>query len=515
MIDRWAEGRALRRAAAERAYSGPLPDQNSNGEETSYSIPFVANYSKSLPHNEFGEVQGDAYRLLLRAVGTGNFADFERIPLGIEDGQPLTNPQAGLAFDLEGPDSHGLVIPPAPRTDGPQNSAEMAELYWMALARDVKFTDFDADPIVADAAADLSESFSDFRGPTENGRVTPRTLFRGSTPGDLAGPYISQFLLRDIPYGTLRIPQRQDTVAPGVDFVTDFEDWLRLQNGERRAFIDRDFVNTRYIQTPRDMAHYVNFDALYEAYLNACLILLALPSPPIAMRLGAPEDAGNPYNFSRNQVGFGTFGQPHILSLVTEVATRALKAVWFQKWFVHRRLRPEEFGGRIEVQLERDPGRYDGIIDSEILDSAVTKRVKEQFGSYLLPLAFPEGCPTHPAYGSGHSTVAGACVTILKAWFDESANISDPVVPSEDGTSLVPYEGPDRDQLTIGGELNKVAANIGIGRNLASVHWRTDHTAAARLGEAIAIGILRDQKPTTNEDVTFTLTRLDGTTIQI
>jgi hypothetical protein len=36
--------------------------------------------------------------------------------------------------------------------------------------------------------------------------------------------------------------------------------------------------------------------------------------------------------------------------------------------------------------------------------------------SYLLPLAFPEGSPTHPAYGAGHATVAGACVTILKAF---------------------------------------------------------------------------------------------------
>ncbi len=39
----------------------------------------------------------------------------------------------------------------------------------------------------------------------------------------------------------------------------------------------------------------------------------------------------------------------------------------------------------------------------------------------LLPMAFPEGSPMHPAYGAGHATVAGACVTILKAFFDTSA----------------------------------------------------------------------------------------------
>jgi membrane-associated phospholipid phosphatase len=499
MTDRWVTGRALRAVASDRAYSGTIPLQVSNGEETSY--PYVANYSKGLPHDPDGQVMPQAYRLLLRAVGTGLFDDFERIPLGTPSGRKLVNPQAGLAFDVEGPDSHGLLLPPAPRIDSPQNSSEMAELYWMALARDVKFTDFATDPIVADAAADLTNNFTDFRGPKIGGAVTPETLFRGNTPGDLAGPYVSQFLLKDIPYGTLTVRQLQGTVQPGVDYLTEFPAWLEAQNG---AVIppNRPDQPPRYIQTPRDLATYVHFDALYEAYLNACLILLGM---------GAPFDAGNPYNFSQNQEGFGTYGGPHILSLVPEVATRALKAVWFQKWFVHRRLRPEEFGGRIEAQrlgLAQFP-----MINSEILDSPVLDDVLDAFGSHLLPQAFTEGCPTHPAYGSGHATVAGACVTILKAWFDESFVIPNPVVPNADGTGLVP--APGNPVLTVGGELNKVAANIGNARSMAGVHWRTDFTEPVRLGEEIAIGILADQKPTTNESASFTITRFDGTTITI
>src|SRR5258705_4787428 len=95
-------------------------------------------------------------------------------------------------------------------------------------------------------------------------------------------------------------------------------------------------------------------------------------------------------------------------------------------------------------------------------------------GNALLPMAFPEGSPTHPAYGGGHATVAGACVTILKAWFDESFVIPDPVVPNHQGTALVAYTGPDARSLTVGGELNKVAANIAIRRNIAGIHCRTD-----------------------------------------
>jgi hypothetical protein len=499
MSDRRTRARALRVRLADAEFACPVPDHLNNGEEIDY--PYLANYSKGLPHNEFGEVDPKAYRRLLRAVATGDPGDFERIPLGC--GRRLTNPQSGLGFDPEGPDPQVLSIPPAPRVDGPRNSGEMAELYWMALCRDVPFTGFDTNDIVAEAAADLS-GFSDFRGPKRDGQVTPDTLFRGTTRGDLTGPYVSQFLLRDVPFGTLLIPQTQDTLVDPVDHLTGFDEWLAVQNGATPTPDARDRTTRRYLRTPRDLAHYVHFDGLYEAYLNACLILLDA---------GVPVDVGNPYNFSGNQIGFGTYGAPHVLSLVTEVATRALKAVWYEKWFVHRRLRPEEFGGRVHLHLAGQ--REYPMIDAEILDSVAAKLVFEKYGTYLLPQAYPEGSPTHPAYGAGHATVAGACVTVLKAWFDESHPLPDPVVPSADGTALVPYTGSGADQLTVGGELNKLAANIASARNMAGVHWRTDFSEAVLLGEQVAIGILREVVASTHERASFTLHRFDGTTMTI
>ena len=501
MSDRCAEARNERIAAADALSRLPWPDHINNGEEGDY--PYVANYSKGLPHNEFGEVEPAAYNAMLRALSTTEPADFERIPLGVENGRRLVNPQAGLAFDLEGPDPQSLTMPPAPRIDGARNSAEMVELYWMALCRDVPFRDFDDNPIAAAAAEELS-GLAEYHAPRVNGEVTPATLFRGDTRGDVRGPFLSQFLLRDIQYGTLLIPQLHDVVTPDVDYMTDFETWLEIQCGTKVEPVERNQQNRRYLRTPRDLAHYVHFDALYEAYLNAALILLALE---------APVDQGNPYLHSRNQEGFGTYGGPHLLSLVTEVATRALKAVWFQKWFVHRRLRPEAFGGRIDAHLS---GRRDySMIDATVLDSRALKAVAEKWRTYLLPQAFVEGSPLHPAYGSGHATVAGACVTVLKAWFDESWVLPDPVVPNADGTALEPYTGPDADRLTLGGELDKVASNISIGRNMAGVHWRTDYTESVRLGEAVGIGVLRDQVRVGHEAASFGLTRFDGTRMTI
>jgi membrane-associated phospholipid phosphatase len=365
------------------------------------------------------------------------------------------------------------------------------------------------------AAEDLSR-LSDFRGPKQGNRVTPQTLFRDNFPGCAVGPYVSQFLLKDCPMGSQLVDQRIRTAAAGTDFMTDFQSWLDIQNGiqpTQKVQLDE----PRFCRNGRDIGQYVHVDQLYQAYLVAGLVLLAN---------GMPWDRNNPYGQipepgsglplppevpgSLAQVGFGTFGGPHILALLTEVSTRATKAQWFQKWLVHRRLRPEEFGGRVEV-VRSNLAQYP--IHSDLFRSQALDQLLSKFGSYLLPMAFPEGSPLHTSYGSGHSTVAGACVTVLKAWFDESAIIPKPVVPNSDGSGLIPYEGP---ALTVGGELNKIASNIAQARNIAGVHWRSDATEAIKLGEAVAISVLRDQKSTYREPFQgFTLTKLDGTSITI
>jgi hypothetical protein len=50
---------------------------------------------------------------------------------------------------------------------------------------------------------------------------------------------------------------------------------------------------------------------------------------------------------------------------------------------------------------------------------------------------------------------------------------------------------------------------------MAGVHWRTDYTASVRLGEEIAIGVLREQARLGNESAHFTLRRFDGTSVTI
>lgn len=492
---RQARAYEVRLAAAEMARNRPPVTHSSNGDEMLYGNR-IGSYSKGLPHNSLGEVDGDAYLAFLGAVASGTMNDFDRIPMG--GARKLTNPLAGLAFDLEGPDSHHQTQPPAPTIASGEGGAELGEVYWMALSRDVPFVDWATSPVIADAAADLSR-FPDFSGPKSAGRVTPETIFRGQTSGDLVGPYLSQFLWMDIPMGALRIPQRIWTMPVGRDFLTSYDDWLAAQNGLDIGPYPPD-TTARFIRSLRDLGEWVHVDALYQAYHQACLILLGA---------GAPFSGGMPYAESATQFGFGTFGGPHILSLVTEVATRALKTVWYQKWYVHRRLRPEAFGGLVH-NTRRGAATYP--VSRDILNSAAPDAVWSKFGSYLLPMGAPEGSPTHPSYGAGHATVAGACVTILKAWFDGSWVLPRPVVADAAGTSFLAYTGPP---LTVENELDKLAANVGIGRNALGVHYRSDYWQSLLLGERLAVGILEEQRDTYRELCEFSFRGFDGRTITV
>ena len=335
-----------------------------------------------------------------------------------------------------------------------------------------------------------------------------------------------------ISYGSRGIDQRITPAEEIVNYLTDFPTWLGVQNGVDKRGQDSFETTRRFISSLRDGATFVHFDQVLDAYYNAAWILMSEPTgnqstvvngttgrPQIDLEF--PKDQGNPYDpGSGTQSGFATFGPIHLLQVLAEVLGRALRAVWWQKWGVHRRLRPEEFGGRIHNHLT---GARTYPIHASILTSLQSGglsgffgQVGEAFSTYLLPQAYPEGAPTHPAFGAGHATGSGACVTVLKAFFDESKAIENPLQPSADGLSLVAYSGGDAAQMTVGGELNKLAGNIAIFRNAAGVHWRSDYTDSLPLGEAVAIRLLQEMSLGFNEDdAFFELTKFDGQKIRI
>lgn len=612
---------------------------------------FLGNFHKTLPHNVFGEVEPSAYRqfaFTCLEVDTGVRVGFEGVQRGsikpnefdpkadassILTGAGFVSPLAGAASESFGPDPKDLEMLPAPGIQSLSTAAEMAELYWMALLRDqplraiVKGVD-----LVERATDDINRLYLEaVKEDREVGRVkpiqdlpplacdniffgkgdadgSPAGVFRSGLFDEEHGPLVSQYFLQDIPYGTQTIDSRQVPYVAGKDFLTTHKDWLRAQNLGKDAFgrgygngnnygDDKDderatavyyrsgkaapALQKRYISSMRDLARFVNRDALHQAYFNAALFLDAV---------GAPLDDGNPYKLRKSRDGgFATLGGPDLLTIVSEVASRALKVVWRQKWLVHRRCRPEVYGGLVQMQKNgllgkeinavdeqqpADPHTYYkrnyglplqgfgsdssghqldltqvvGLIEAH---NAAQNANKGGMATAFLPMAFSAGSPAHPAYGAGHATVAGACVTVLKAWFDEDQKFQDVLNnynngrgnrkdPGNDLFILVPgtrvnsgdldsYNAPDPAapgedlftkwglaNLTIGGELNKIASNVAMGRTMGGVHWRTDNTRSLRLGEQVAIEILR--KRTTEyaeKGVSFTFRSFDRKWIRI
>jgi hypothetical protein len=483
----------------------PVAPHPSNGDETAFPN-YIASFTKGLPHSQLGEVDPVAYETLLHALSTGQQSDFESLDRG--SGMKFVDPQAAYAFGMEGADSHRLGTAAPPAFNSPEAAGEMVELYWQALIRDVPFADYDTSPIAQAAIQDL-QHLSAFHGPKVGGKVTTETLFRGSVNGGLEGPFISQFFWQPVPMNSTLVPQRYQGGAGGADYLTAYDEWLVLQTGVPPYRVWEKDPMPRYIYNGRGLAEWVHYDFLYQAFHNAALILLN-QSPDTILNVNPYLNPANPYKNTKVESGFATFGGPHICCLLGTVTGVALCAAWFQKWLVHRRLRPEEFGGRTH-QTKAAKAQYP--IHADLMNSAALKAVYSATGSYLLPQAYPEGCPLHPSYPAGHATVSGACATMLKAFFDEAQIVTDCVVASRDGLSLVPYDGG---ALTVGGEINKLAFNVAMGRNFAGIHYRSDAEIGFLLGEDVAIAVLQDLVCTFNEDFRgFQFTRLDGTQVQI
>lgn len=640
--ERAHSARQRRKAAAKPEHpkhKHVLTDVNDD-EALHYSQGLPSNFTKGLRHDDLGLVLDEnEYNAFVTEVnqpgnpvtpsdfGTANpgiaQADFKSDVNGVKPKwRGWESPRAGHYYDLQGPDADAVGMAPAPAFGSSELSAEMAEVYAMAMLRDVPFrqismgagidantgigtTDvidaLNAVPYFDGSATGLSlfarrrraarlndpdynmDTPPDPVGPS----VTADNLFRGSGPGAKAGPVVSQFMLIGngandtvsgapgsaaysqtdgyINYGNQPIDQRGRVFLPALDYMTKWAQWHDVQQGaDFRGKHVFDPVR-RFIATPRHLATYVRFDALYQAYLNACLLLLDQ---------GYKTQGGFPDQNELARTPFASFGGPHVLSLMTEVATRCLKFARRQKFNYHRRARPEKIAGVLSVidaiqsgnvsdnevaedvqvaaiamlnelgslkdmvashNRERETGAGSNVahrpVSSMAGDEPPWITANNGASNLLLAMAFPEGSPMHPSYAAGHATVAGGCVTMLKAFFDtleddwtprpwvESAPMAGngtgltPVEASDDGTFLLPLA--DGAGMTVEGELNKLAANISIARNMAGVHYYSDYYDSLRMGERVAVGILVDQMHTYDERVIKRLRSFDGDRITI
>ncbi len=583
---------ALRNAAASDGH--PSVETEDNFDEERHWGKWPVQFTKGLPHDGCGIVDADAYVAFVNAVNgaSGTAADAFAVPTGGTyategpDGpfkfRAWESPRAGHAYDLSAPDGDTVGMAPAPKLGSRELTAEMGEVYALALLRDHDFTSIASESNASGAsgvspkqAIDALNRLSFFaEGPDPDEAPAARrhgarfaagetalsgaSVFRGSGPKAKEGPFLSQFLLAGskgqeargkIAYGAQSIDQRCRTLSPARDFMGDWHSWLDVQNGADMRGLQASAGPARFLSTPRDLASYVHVDQLYQAYLNAALIL----SSHGEMRFQPGFPSGKHHG---TRDSFATFGGPDLLAVLTMVSSPALKAVRRQKFNYHRRCRPERLGGLLTLAANREDledllgaGAAAGakamleelsasgllapvaaMNSSALADSGSPVHGRGNPGwlttSYLLPMAFPEGSPMHPSYGAGHATVAGACVTVLKAFFDtfaagsdwtdlslEEAGMRAIYVSGKESEELIPAGPPGK--LTVSGELDKLAANIAIGRNMAGVHFHSDYYDSLRLGERVAIGMLLERMRSYQDPCTIRLRSFDGDRIEL
>ena len=416
---------------------------------------------------------------LLLAMERGTVADLEAV--SIIGPRKLANPLAAFLTELQGGDAYGFTMPAPPAVGSAEAAADMIEVYEMALNRD---TDF--------ATLNFGTPNTDITRATTNTGQSQANLFRGVAPGCADGPYVSQFLIHDVPLGAHTLVQKY-MERTGTYGITDAHYKTISEGGIPVA---QTTSSEKYICNGRTLGSVCHNDLVYQQYLYAMAILNDYSAP----LNGAFSNPANSGAFVTNG------GAAQISTAVGAVAANALSTTWVQKWRHHLRLRPEEMAARVEKN-------YAGL-HSDLTSSSTVTKINEQ-GTKYLPMIYAEGSPMHPSYPAGHAVIAGACTTLLKMFYAEAAwsTISNDVWHSVNGTDRVEFDMDGHNALTIHGELNKIAANISRGRDFAGVHYRTDSDLGMELGEKVAMAWFKDNIARQIESVgTITFVGFDGTT---
>jgi hypothetical protein len=522
----------------------PDYDVANENNRDQFNVPnFAAMFTKTLDHDPITGVASTTgqqnFQILVNATENGQQTTYNSITRH-SGASKFVNPQASAACNLMGRDSSAIPMPMVPTLDSEWAGADMAEVYLQAIARNVSFSDYgtgtgtDIDSInggsITQNACKVLNAFgSAYHGPKDSGSVTPAVLFRGTSNGCLVGPYLSQFILQDLHRINQKLlPEKQLVpIASNREFGITWNNFVTIQNGLIPVpYSPSDFGSLRYTINGRDLGTSVHNDLPTDFWMQCFNILY---------NNGFPQAPNLPYfnGAMPNEKPFITMGGPDIVAQISAVSRLALQNAWAIKWRATRRLRPEAMAGLIhqKVVTEQNPYSLDKTIFGTLGGINLMNWVRsynlsqlpynQDNDTYLLALMYPEGCPAHPSYPSGHAIVAGACSTVIKAFMDDQVLFKDyltPMVPDPNNpTELIPLADGSENLLTVGGELEKLASNIPLGRDFAGVHYRSDCDYGVAIGEAIAIEFLKDLAATYAEQgfTGFELNKRNGVRIRI
>ena len=402
----------------------------------------------------------------------------------------------------------GRLDIPAPLVTSAEGWYDMIAVYWQNILGSEAFnaySDPDSDAVQT-AIAELNEAAEG--ADISPSPITARNLFRGNFPGVEHGPYVSQFLMLDYKMGNSQGSNKVELDSYQAS-QKDPETYLKIQNGAVPNPEQNKNVSV-YIFNGASLGSCVHNDAFYQLYFNACLI-----GQQQGVKLEDHLVDGSP------STQWLALGFPDLLAAVASSARTGLQIAWPQKWFKNLKIRPEAMAMRMaQMTNSSSPdvrAALRAIVNDDFLSKLESFNETRKWATYidpnlspneqeipddtpemwpLLEMLYPEGSPTHPSYPAGHAAVAGAVVTVMKA-FSVTHEGRTPLpwpstaYTSDDGINLIEVDSTEAASMTINGELNKLAQNVEAGRVFAGVHYPSDESGII-LGEDVSLAFMAD-----------------------
>ncbi|WGW05425.1 bromoperoxidase [Tropicibacter oceani] len=429
-----------------------------------------------------------------------------------------------------------LDLPAAPRLSVSELAAEMAELFALALMSECHLDDLDNPHCTVringatrfnlhellcemrslpwcDAAAPLpdlagaaSPPAAERRAIRWNGQaqMTLKTLLRsGVRRPDGAGMRLSGLFATDHPVG----PAKGPLPAPAASAqLSEWSQWCAAHSGAGLALPGRGAAGAQ-ITTLAQLARHV-FDAPpARAFHCATLASLAHGTP---FDEGLAPVPGTP----------GRWTGGRLFALMAQAEEQARWAALRRLAQADRLTRPGVTAARMTVYLAREErqehmpdARYRHAADMLARHSAnllgwvshanAAARGPQRFDqSLFLPLGSCSGS-VYPSDAAAHVVVAGALATLMKAVFDTSR----PRHLRLAGKSAAPMDLAD--------ELDLLVANTAMARVVSGGFYPSENHQDMRLGQAIALQVLRQALSEDNRSATLSFRDFDGRALRI
>jgi hypothetical protein len=429
-----------------------------------------------------------------------------------------------------------IALPAAPRLCAAELAAEMAGLFAFGLVQDQRVAAV-ADPHLAvhidgatrftmhellcelrnlswfDARIAFPQADPAANGPAEAGnrrylrwnsdrQLTLCSLLRGGIARRGGGPLRSVFWDSDHATGMAQDPT--PGWPPETAPMSDWLGWCARKTGAGLRLPGPSLPRQTKDTSLGERAEALHWTPAARPFHNAALVTLARGT---AMADGLPQE--------------GVWTGARLMSLMAEAEALAQRYALYQTGHPHRMPRPAVMAARMTVWLGREerPDAGQGALYREAAEELATaapnllewvsranrvRRGAQRFAPCLfLPLAAPHRLHLNPSDIAPHAIVAGALATLIKAVFDTSRRTQLQMV------------GTKGSALALEDQIDRLAADVAVLRAVSGGYYAAESHQELRLGQSIALQLLRQRLEADNRSARLSLRDFDGRSLQV